>query len=141
MNTPIEKKKIEAITRMQQLKLHPNIIKEFEKENILNLSENGGFLYWLTDEQKSYVEAFENKYNALVYHVIHNYTAFGELLAFLLFRTMKKNGRPTGKNLRTAMPMLMSETWTMTAVPNWAVSAFRHNSAGLFAPLKRRNTQ
>ena len=101
MNTPIEKKKIEAITRMQQLKLHPNIIKEFEKDNILNLSENGGFLYWLTDEQKSYVEAFENKYNALVYHVIHNYTAFGELLAFLLFRTMKKNGRPTGKNLRT----------------------------------------
>lgn len=83
MNTPIEKKKIEAIARMQQLKLHPNIIKEFEKDNILNLSENGGFLYWLTDEQKSYVEEFENTYNALVYHVIHNYTAFGELLAFL----------------------------------------------------------
>ena len=29
------------------------------------------------------MEDFENKYNALVYHVIHDYTAFGELLAFL----------------------------------------------------------
>lgn len=83
MKTTIEKKKTEAIARMKQLNLHPDIIKEFEEENILNLSENGGFLYWLTDEQKSYVEEFENKYNALVYHVIHDYTEFGELLTFL----------------------------------------------------------
>lgn len=77
------KQKTEALKRMKLLKLHSNIIKEFEKEDILNLSENGGFLYWLTDEQKSYVEDFENKYNSLVYHVIHDYTAFGELLTFL----------------------------------------------------------
>lgn len=77
------KQKTEALARMKLLKLYSNIIKEFEKEDILNLSENGGFLYWLTDEQKSYVEEFEKKYNALVYHVIHDYTAFGELLTFL----------------------------------------------------------
>lgn len=78
-----EKKKTEALARMKLLKLYPNIIKEFEEENILNLSENGGFLYWLTDEQKSFVEDFEKEYNALVYHVIHDYTEFGELLSFL----------------------------------------------------------
>lgn len=43
MKTTIEKKKTEAIARMKQLNLHPDIIKEFEEENILNLSENGGF--------------------------------------------------------------------------------------------------
>lgn len=77
------KQKTEAITRMKLLKLHPNIIKEFEKDGIVNLSENGGFLYWLTDEQQSFVKDFEESHNALVYHIIHDYTEFGELLTFL----------------------------------------------------------
>ena len=34
--------KQEALKRMKLLKLYPNIIKEFEKDGIVNLSENGG---------------------------------------------------------------------------------------------------
>lgn len=73
----------EAIKRMKQLELHENAIREFEKENIVNLSEGYGALYWLDEKQQEYVTAFEKKYNAVVYHVIHNKTEFGELLAFL----------------------------------------------------------
>ena len=80
MKITIEKKKQEAIERMKSLNLYPNIIKEFEKENIVNMSENGGFLYWLTDEQKEIVSDFEAEYDALVYHVIHNFTELGEML-------------------------------------------------------------
>lgn len=80
MKITIEKKKQEAIERMKTLNLYPNIIKEFEKENIVNMSENGGFLYWLTDEQKEIVSDFEAEYDALVYHVIHNFTELGEML-------------------------------------------------------------
>ena len=80
MKTTNEQKKIEALERMRTLKLYPNIIKEFEKENIVNMSENGGFLYWLTDEQKEIVSDFEAEYDALVYHVIHNFTELGEML-------------------------------------------------------------
>ena len=76
----MERKKQEALERMRSLKLYPNIIKEFEKENIVNMSESGGFLYWLTDEQKEIVSEFEQEYDSLVYHVIHNFTEFGELL-------------------------------------------------------------
>ena len=83
MKITIEEKKQEAIERMKSLKLYPNIIKEFEKENIVNMSENGGFLYWLTDEQKEIVSEFEQEYDALVYHVIHNFTEIGEMLTFL----------------------------------------------------------
>ena len=97
------KKKEEAIARMKMLKLNPNIIQAFEEEDILHLSENGGFLYWLTDEQKSYVKEFEEQYDALVYHVIHDYTGFGELLS-CMFRTMKTNGRWNATNLLTVMP-------------------------------------
>lgn len=78
-----EMQKSEAIARMKQLNLHKNVIREFEDENILNVSEYTGFLYWLTDEQKEYVRAFEEEHDALVYHLIYNTTEFGRLLTFL----------------------------------------------------------
>ena len=83
MKITIEKKKQEAVARMKSLKLYPNIIREFEEKDVINLSENGGILYWLSDEQKQYVKEFEETYNTLVYHVIRNFTEFGELLTFL----------------------------------------------------------
>ena len=83
MKITIEKKKEEALKRMKLLELYPNVIKEFEKDNVVNLSENGGFLYWLNDEQKQIVTEFEEEHDALVYHVIHDFTEFGELLTLL----------------------------------------------------------
>ena len=73
------KQKQEAIARMKLLKLHENVIREFEKEGIVNLSENGGFLYWLNGDQQATVDDFEKEHGALVYHVIRNFTEFGEL--------------------------------------------------------------
>lgn len=78
-----QQKKQEAIARMKMLKLHSNPIREFMEEDIINLSEHGGMLYWLNNKQTEYVKNFEEKYNSVVYHVIHSYTEFGELLAFL----------------------------------------------------------
>lgn len=75
--------KQEALARMRTLKLHENVIREFEKDDVINQSEHGGILFWLDDNQKALVERFEKEYNAVVYHVIHNYTEFGELLAYL----------------------------------------------------------
>ena len=49
------KQKQEAIERMKLLNLHGNVIKAFEKEGIVNLSENGGLLYWLNSEQQAIV--------------------------------------------------------------------------------------
>ena len=78
-----EQQKIEAISRMKTLNLHSNAIKEFEKEDLINISESYGVLYWLNESQKEYVKEFEQEFNAVVYHVIYNNTEFGELLAFL----------------------------------------------------------
>lgn len=83
MCTTREEKKIEAIERMKLLQLHENAIREFEEEGKLNLSENGGFLYWLNDEQQARVRAFEKEHDALVYHVIHSYTCGDEHLVYL----------------------------------------------------------
>jgi hypothetical protein len=78
-----QEQKQEAIARMRMLKLHTNAINEFEKDDVINLSEHGGILYWLNEDQMQHVKAFEGKYTSVVYHVIHNITEFGELLAFL----------------------------------------------------------
>lgn len=77
------KQKLEAIERMKLLKLYPQIIKEFEEDDVINVSEHGGILFWLSVEQQEMVKQFEEKYNAVVYHVIHNYTEFGELYSLL----------------------------------------------------------
>lgn len=81
MNKQLQKQ--EAIQRMQLLNLHENVIREFNSEGKLNLSESDGILYWLDEKQTEYVKAFEEKFNSVVYHVIHDYTEFGELLSFL----------------------------------------------------------
>ena len=75
--------KQEAIRRMKMLKLHSNALQEFEQEDRLNMSEYGGVLFWLSEKEQAIVDEFEVKRKALVYHVIHNYTSFGEMLTLL----------------------------------------------------------
>jgi hypothetical protein len=78
--------KEEALNRMHILKLHENVINEFdqpEDKRVLNLSEPTGGLYWLNDEEKAIVSNFENKYNATVYHVIKSYTNLGLMYSLL----------------------------------------------------------
>ena len=100
MLVTLKEKKTEAIARMKMLKLHENPIREFEKENKLNLSEHGGMLYWLSDEQKAMVKDFEEENNALVYHVIHNYMDFGELLTFLYVSDYKEEWKLDRNDLK-----------------------------------------
>jgi len=81
MNKKLQKN--EAIERMKMLDIYEPAIREFEKENVINVSEYGGILFWLNNEQQKIVKEFEEHYNAVVYHLIHNYTEFGELYSLL----------------------------------------------------------
>lgn len=85
MNVSREIKKTEALKRMKTLQLFTPCIKAFEKRNEVQLSEMTGGLYEFSgnEELTVKVKAFEEEYNALVYHVIHTYTQFGELYSFL----------------------------------------------------------
>lgn len=79
-----EKMRAEAIERMKILNLHPNVLNEFKNENKINFSEfNLGILYWADEKQMQYVKAFEEKYDCIVYHLIHDITSIGELLTML----------------------------------------------------------
>ena len=77
------KQRTEALKRMELLKLHENVIDDFKEIALLNQSELGGILYWVEGEMEKNIREWEEKTGNLVYHVIHDYTEFGELLSLL----------------------------------------------------------
>ena len=77
------KQRTEALKRMELLKLHENVIDDFKEIALLNQSEHGGILYWVEGETERKIREWEEKTGNLVYHVIHDYTEFGELLSLL----------------------------------------------------------
>lgn len=78
-----------AIDLMKQLKLHPNVIKEFRKKDKLNRSETElGLLYWLNDDEEKIVKEFEQTNpNKLVYHLIKTNTKDFGIVYNLLYVT------------------------------------------------------
>lgn len=83
----------EAVRRLKSLDVHPNVIRDFtrieiikgkgEDTPLLNYSV-GGILYWVEDEEwLKIISDFESKYNAVVYHVIFSRTTFGNMLSLL----------------------------------------------------------
>ena len=85
MNVSMENKKVEAIKRMKALDLYKPYINLFEKDNKIFLSEMTGGVYEFDEDEElnAKVKAFEEEYDALVYHVIRTMTQFGELYNFL----------------------------------------------------------
>ena len=77
------KQRTEALKRMEMLHLHENVIDDFKEISLLNQSEHGGILYWVEGEMEKKIREWEEKTGNLVYHVIHDYTEFGELLSLL----------------------------------------------------------
>ena len=80
-----EIKKEEALKRMKALKLFDPCIKSFKNKDEVQLSEYTGGLYEFSGnaELTERVREFEKEYNALVYHVIHSPTTFGDLYNLL----------------------------------------------------------
>lgn len=82
MNLLKEKQMAEAIKRMKALGLYPAVIKEFEEDGKLNLSEYNGILFHLNDDEKEMIKTWEQD-ECLVYHVIKSKTSFGLLYSLL----------------------------------------------------------
>ena len=57
MNISIEEKKAEAIRRMKMLEIFPETIRQFEKENLISVSEPPfGAFYWADEEQQEIIK-------------------------------------------------------------------------------------
>ncbi len=78
-----EKQKTEAIARLKLWGIYEETVKQFEEDIISESAPPLGACFWLSDEQMERVLEFEESYDAVVYHVIHSYTNFGELENYL----------------------------------------------------------
>ena len=79
-----EEKKAEAIKRMKMLEIFPETVRQFEKQNLVSISEPPlGAFYWCDEEQQKIINQIEEEYNLLVYMGIMSYTEFGKMLSLL----------------------------------------------------------
>lgn len=91
MNASMEQKKAEAIKRMKMLKIFPPVIKQFEHDGTVNISEPPlGAHFWLDDENKKRVADFEKQYNALVFTGIRSFTSIGKMDSFFFVSDHKE---------------------------------------------------
>ena len=91
MNVSREDKKIEAIKRMELLKIFPQTIKDFKDEDLVSISEPPfGAFYWAEGDDLAKIKKFEEKKNALVYMVIRSYyRELGKMDSYLFVSDFK----------------------------------------------------
>lgn len=82
MKVTREQKVAEAVKRMKVLGLSVPVIFAFEKVGKIYCSDEVLFKE-LDDNYKKLVHEFETKHQAVVYHLIHTESEFGELLSIL----------------------------------------------------------
>lgn len=129
-NLKIEQK-LEAIKRMKKLDIYTQAIKEFEKDNVLNKSESGGILFWLDENEKKMVKEFEEKYNATVYHLIHNYTEYGELYSFLFVSQYKDDWDYDNEDLNNNRSLVYVKNIDEDAFSEFGTIGIRSQFGGL----------
>ena len=74
-----------GLNMLKLLKIHPNVIYDYEMQNKINRSENKGILFWLSAEEREMVNNFEkNHTNCKVYHIIKSISLdFGKIYDLL----------------------------------------------------------
>lgn len=109
------KQRTEALKRMELLKLHENVIDDFKELSLLNQSELGGILYWVEGEMEKKIREWEEKTGNLVYHVIHDYTEFGELLSLLYVSTYEDEWETDREDIQDGYAL----TYVMNLTDDW----------------------
>lgn len=109
------KQRTEALKRMELLKLHENVIDDFKEISLLNQSELGGILYWVEGETEKKIREWEEKTGNLVYHVIHDYTEFGELLSLLYVSQYEEEWEMERDDLVNGYPL----AYVMNLTDDW----------------------
>lgn len=84
----METLKENGLYMLRFLRVHINAIYDYKNKDRLNRSENGGILFWLSEEEKEFVDNFERENtNCKVYHLIKTSTIDFGIVYDLLYVT------------------------------------------------------
>ena len=85
MRISVDKKKTEAVHRMELLGIFPETIRQFEKHNLVSVSEPPlGAFFWASNDELELIRTLEAEHNALVYMVVRTYyKELGKLDSYL----------------------------------------------------------
>ena len=135
MNVGTEDKKAEAIKRMKYIGIFPDTIKQFEKENLVSISEPPvGAFYWTDERETADVKAFEESHNALVYCIIRSYTTFGKMDSYLYVSDYPEEWEYDWEDLKENMTVAYVKNYDMPDCSELGTIGFERTIA---AGLKR----
>ena len=101
MNISIEEKKKEAIKRLKKLRVYGEVIEQFEKEGLINMSEPPfGACYWPSDDELAMIREFEQEHNAVVFHVVRSFMEFGTCDCYLFVSDYKEEWEQDAEDLK-----------------------------------------
>ena len=84
MNVSLEDKKAEAVSRMKELGIYNQTIRQFAELDKISISEPPfGAFFWIDGEDLERARKFEQEYNAVVFVAIRSYTVDGIMDSFL----------------------------------------------------------
>ena len=98
--TPTKEEQLkECLHRLKLSGLCQEVITDFQNGQLYK-TEQLGILYYANDKEKAVVKDFEEKNNAMVYHILHSNTEFGELLAILYVGQYKEEWEMDREDLK-----------------------------------------
>jgi hypothetical protein len=122
---------VEALLRMKNLKLHENVIKEFKETGKINLSENGGLLYWLNEEENKMVRDWEKETGNIVYHVIKNNMEFGLCYSLLYVSPHADEWQYDNEDLKEGYPLVYVKNATDNTCSEYGSIGIKSSIGGL----------
>ncbi len=78
-----EKRVEEAVKRLNNLEIESSIVKEFESNDVVTMSEIMGLLFFANEDERELIAKLEERYDIKIYHGIMNNTEIGKMYSFL----------------------------------------------------------
>lgn len=125
-----EQQKLEALKRMVMLNMSRQCINAFKQGKVWE-SEHIGALYEVNQQEQQIIDEFERQYNAVVYHMIHNQTEFGELYTLLYVSNNKVEWKVDRQDIENGHAFAYVKNITAPECSEFGTVGIRPNIGGL----------